>query len=228
MDSQDVTCWTLIEDAAGGKAIAREEFTRRYLPVVRATLRSRWRGRALEREITDAVQDVFVDCFKPDGALTRADRSEGSGFRGFLFGVTRNVALRAEERHARRLDVAGDDAELADASTHEATMSAVFDRSWASALVNEAGELHASRARERGADCARRLELLALRFKEDLPIRDIAKLWSMSPEYLHHQYAQARAEYRDCLREVVAFHQGPQSTERLDEECQRLLALLGA
>ena len=39
-----VTSWTLIDHAAGGSAAAREEFCRRYLPVVRAYLSSRWRG----------------------------------------------------------------------------------------------------------------------------------------------------------------------------------------
>ena len=54
------TCWTLVEHAAAGDRAAREEFGRRYLPVVRAYLHARWAGRLAAEELEDAVQDVFV------------------------------------------------------------------------------------------------------------------------------------------------------------------------
>ena len=222
-----LTAWTLIEGAAQGRSQAREDFTRRYLPVVRSTLSARWRGKPLTSDIDDATQEVFVDCFKRGGALERADRETGSGFRGFLFGIVRNVALRAEERAARERDRRHrGTGELDELAGRAEPMSRAFDRSWAEALVKEAGDLHSERAREQGGAYARRRELLRLRFEEDLPLRKIAGLWSLEHDYVHHQYAQGRKEYQQCLREVVGFHQDMASEERLDEECRRLLELL--
>ena len=57
--------------AADGRAVDRAEFARRYAPVIRAYLGARWRGNGLAQEVDDAVQDVFVDCFSENGALTR-------------------------------------------------------------------------------------------------------------------------------------------------------------
>ena len=90
----DSTCWTLIRGAAEGREEDREAFARQYLPVVRSYLRVRWQGTPLREEIEDAVQDVFVECFKDNGALGRVDPSRSNGFRAFLHGVVRNVALR--------------------------------------------------------------------------------------------------------------------------------------
>src|SRR5229473_2375643 len=58
------TCWTIIESAAAGSAGDRDEFARRHSPVVRSYLASRWRSSPCLREIDDAVQEVFVECFK--------------------------------------------------------------------------------------------------------------------------------------------------------------------
>src|SRR4029450_2921308 len=60
------TCWTLVERAAAGDGAAREEFGRRYLPIVRAYLR--WTGRLRPDELGDAAPDVF-------GALLRRGRA---------------------------------------------------------------------------------------------------------------------------------------------------------
>ena len=102
----DATCWTVIRGAAEGRSEAREEFARRYLPVVRAYLGARWRGLPLMQEIDDAAQEVFLDCFKEEGVLDRADSDRPGGFRAFFYGVVRNMARRVEERrgrsHARR------------------------------------------------------------------------------------------------------------------------------
>jgi RNA polymerase sigma-70 factor (ECF subfamily) len=64
-----------------------------------------------------------------------------------------------------------------------------------------------ARARAAGADAARRVELLKLRFGEEMPIRDIARLWNADAARLHHEYATAREEFRAALRDVVAEHQ---------------------
>ena len=221
----ETTSWTLIRSAADGDATARAEFTRRYLPVVRAYLHARWRRRLSAEEIEDAVQDVFVECFKDDGVLDRAPTIESQGFRGFLYGVARHVALRVEERNAKPDRPRGEtfygDEQTADGSS----LSKVFDRAWAHSIMREAGELQATRAREAGESGVRRVELLRLRFQEGLHIRDIARMWRTEPATLHHQYAQARKEFERALRDVVASRQ-PGSPESVRSTCLELLALL--
>lgn len=218
----DETCWSLIGRAATGDGNARSMFGRSYLPMVRAFLGARWRGTALAGEVEDAVQDVFLECFRPSGPLSRADASTGD-FRGFLYGVVRNVALRVEGR-ARPRALGGDDAPLEELADPAAGVSKLFDREWAMTLMREAGELMQQRATD---DAARlRVELLRLRFGADLPIRDIAVRWQLEPDAVHRAYARAREEFRLCLRQVVAFHLVRTEAE-LDDECKRLLAMLG-
>jgi hypothetical protein len=68
MPTSQSTCWTVIRAAAAGSADDREELARRYLGVVRTYLAARWRGSALRPDLDDAVQEVFVACFKEGGA----------------------------------------------------------------------------------------------------------------------------------------------------------------
>jgi hypothetical protein len=59
------TCWTVIHAPAAGSAADREELAHRYLGVVRAYLAARWRGSALWSNLDNALQEVFVECFRP-------------------------------------------------------------------------------------------------------------------------------------------------------------------
>ena len=220
------TCWTLIADAAAGNPADRSEFSLRYLDVVRAAFRARWRTAPLSGLVDDGVQEVFLECFRADGVLAKADPERPAGFRALLFGVVRNVALRAERQwlRARAHHAPGsiDEQELA---AREDGLSKVFDRAWASSLIRQAGELMARRAREGGGARERRVELLRLRFQEGQPIRDIAARWGEKAQAVHETYRQARMEFRECLREVVAFH-SPGDGSAIDEECRRLLEVL--
>jgi len=219
------THWTVIQAAAVGDEAARSVFARRYVPVVRSYLEARWDGSAVQSEIEDAAQEVFIECFRDGGALTRADRKRGE-FRGFLYGVTRKVAMRFERSRGKVLKREGrGGVDLDRVESAEKTLSVVFDRAWALLLLEEAALLQAENARAKGADALRRVELLGLRFEEDLPIREIASRWEVEPAWLHHQYAQAREEYKRALKEVVRAHGGG-SEASLEEECDRILALL--
>jgi RNA polymerase sigma-70 factor (ECF subfamily) len=217
MGDSSLTCWTVIEGAAAGRAEKRDEFARRYEPVVRSYLGARWRRTPLAREVDDAVQEVFVDCFKEEGALGRVDPSRPGGFRAFLFGIVRNVALRVEAKRARNreqqppssMEVAGDDPAL----------STVFDRAWALAMLEQA----ANRLRERNH---RHAELLRLRFEEGFPVREIARRWDSDPAKVHKHYARARDEFKAALIQEVAFHH-PHSRAEVERECAKLLALFG-
>ncbi len=226
LERADTTCWTLVEHAAGGDARAREEFGRRYLPVVRAYLHARWSGRLTAEELEDAVQDVFVAFLHESGVLERLRPGRKEAFRPLLYAVVRNIALRIEHARARKLDVPGGssfDAEGVPAS--EASLSHAFDRAWAEAVMREAADLQGALARERGEDALRRFELLRLVFEQAIPIPEIAKRWRIGADTLHKEAARARNEFKAALRDVVAFHH-PDSPGSVERECRELLTLL--
>ena len=222
MDADQDTRWSLIAQAAEGDADARDCFTRSYLPLVRSFFEARWRHSWLAREVDDAAQEVFVDCFRPGGALGRADAGRGE-FRGFLFGVVRNVALRTEAKAQGR---GRSDAEPGEPIADDETRaSAMFDRAWSHDLMRKAGE-HMRELAERGdAGRRQRVELLHLRFTEGLPIRAIAARWQVDADAVHRAYARAREEFKQCLRHVVAAH-AVRSEADLDAECRRIFDML--
>jgi len=219
--SSSQTRWTIIEGAAAGRPRDREAFVRRYEPVVRAYLGARWRGSPLLQEVDDAAQEVFLDFFREGGALTRADRGKPGHFRTFLYRVVRNVALRVEERRARRR-ARRESVDLDGLAAREESAGQIFDRAWASALLRQAADLQAARARDDGPGAHRRVELLFLRFSEGLPIREIAARWGEDAGWVHHQYATARVEFRRALEHVVRAHDGGEPGD-VAAECERLL-----
>jgi RNA polymerase sigma-70 factor (ECF subfamily) len=222
----DVTCWTLIESAAAGDRVARDEFAQRYLPVVRAYLQARWSHRLSQSELEDAVQDVFIECLKHEGVLEYQRTRRGRGFRAYLFGVVRNIALRAETARARKLDTPRTDAFEAEKLPIDGdTSSRIFDRAWAAAVMREAARKQADQARASGEAALRRVELLRLVFQEERSIPDIAREWNTPADTLHHDYARARREFETALREVVSFH-APESDAAVDRECEDLMSLL--
>jgi RNA polymerase sigma-70 factor (ECF subfamily) len=224
MDSTEHTCWTMIHQAASGDAGQRDAFARRYSDVIRSYLAARWRHSVLYPQVDDAVQEVFVECYREDGALGRVSPDRPGGFRAYLYGVVRNVARRIESTRSRRREVQPDSMleEQADSDGH---LSQVFDRSWAQATMRDAAVRMAELAAEAGDDAQRRVELLRLRFQESLPIRDIAKRWKVDAEQLHRQYARARADFKVALMEVLGFYESGSKPD-IEKEAARLLALL--
>jgi RNA polymerase sigma factor (sigma-70 family) len=219
------TWWTQIRVAASGEPVARSAFVRGYEPVVRAYLVARWARTPMRAEVDDAVQDAFLECFREGGALEKADPQMGS-FRAFLFGVLRNVALRAETRRARRKErPAGSDVAFDAIPSDEASLSVAFERAWARSVMRQAAERQLALAQGRGAPAIRRVELLRLRFEEGLPIREIAARWKDDPALLHREYARARREFRQALVDVV--REGEVGADA-EAECARLIDLLGA
>jgi RNA polymerase sigma-70 factor (ECF subfamily) len=226
MAGHDTTCWTVIRGAAAGAREDRDLFARRYEPVVRAYLAARWQGSPHRQDVDDAVQEVFTDCFRPGGALERLDPGRPGGFRAFLYGVTRTVALRVEAGQARGKErTPSSDSDLDQVAGTETRASVAFDRAWAQAVLREAAERQATQAEQAGAAARRRVELLRLRFHEGLPVREIARLWGWDPDAVHREYARARHEFKAALAEVVAAHH-PATPIDVERECAGLLALL--
>jgi RNA polymerase sigma-70 factor (ECF subfamily) len=221
----EATCWTLIEGAAAGDSAARVEFTQRYLPVVRAYLHARWKDRLLGDEREDAVQEVFVECLRADGVLARAGSGERQGFRAYLFGVVRNVALRVEAARARSRELPGSHSFQPDLlPIGEASLSRVFDRAWATSILNEAVQQQSLLARDAEPDAVRRVELLRLVFQEGRALADVAREWNVEPRSIYQEYERAQADFLRALKQVVAFHH-PGQPENVARECRELLAL---
>jgi RNA polymerase sigma factor (sigma-70 family) len=219
MSTPESTCWSIIHAVAAGSPADRDELARRYLGVVRAYLAARWRGSDLRPDLDDGVQEVFVECFRQGGALEAAGAGRVHSFRAFLYGVVRNVARRFESRSVR---AAGP---LPDIEANEESLSRLFERTWAQAIMAEAAQLQRRRAAGLGADALQRVELLRLRFEDNLPIRTIAERWGVPAARLHHAYALARQEFRAALLEVVAFHH-PGSAAEVEQEAAGLLRSL--
>jgi len=229
MDSDRSTCWSLVDAAARGLRSERDELARRYLPVVETYLRARWRGTRWIGEVEDAVQEFFVECFRAEGFLARVDPARPGGFRAYLFGAVRNVARRFEERerHGRREAVVGSGRELEALEGRDDRLSRAFDRAWARALVRRALAAMRERADAAGADAVRRVEILALRFEDGLPIRAIAERHGDDAERVHREYARARREFKSALLEVVAAHsRAGAAPAEVEAECRALLELL--
>lgn len=226
MTHPETTCWSVVRGAAQGDRDERDDFARRYEPVVRAYLAARWQSSGHLQALDDAVQEVFVECFRRGGALDRVEPNRPGGFRAFLYGVVRVVALRAESARARGKEQAppeGFDSEgVADDGTR---VSLAFDRAWARALLAEAAGRQAEDAERAGAAATGRVELLRLRFHDGLPVREIARRRGCDPDAVHRDYALARREFHAALAAVVAFHH-PGTPAEVERACAGLLAIL--
>jgi len=220
------TRWSVIHGAAQGNKSDRDEFARRYEGVVHAYLGARWRESPMLQDVDDAVQEVFVNCFREGGVLARVERDRPGGFRAYFFAAIRNVARVFERKHGReRVSPAPTSSAMDRVPADDESIGSALDRAWAQALVNEAREYQAEWARDQGPDAQQRVELLHLRFGEGMPIRDIARLWEAEPAHVHHEYAKARKEFKTALLEVTAFHH-PGSQEEVELECARLLEIV--
>ncbi|MCU0724306.1 MAG: sigma-70 family RNA polymerase sigma factor [Planctomycetes bacterium] len=223
MAGPDSTSWTLIQGAAKGDTASREEFARRYEPVVRAFLAARWRGGRLLEEIDDAVQEAMLLCLSPDSPLEHFDRERPGGFRAYLWGVVRNIA-RSFERELKKRGFRVP-ANLEEIPEDDSSLATVFDRAWARSLLSQAAALQRERARAAGGGAAdRRIELLQLRLEDELPIREIAARWNEDPDRLHREYARAREDFKHCLFTVVREHH-PGGDAEVEKECLRLVSI---
>lgn len=215
------TSWTLIDAASAGDREAQSRFVSNYLPAVRAYLEARWGPR--RGAVEDAVQDVFWDCLREDGALGRTQPSTSRSFRAFLYGVTRKVAARHEERQRRERARIDSSTPTHGLLAREEALSRAFDRAWAHALLDAAAQRMAAEAAAQGEEAERRVAILRLRFADGLPIREIARRWETSSARLHREYARARLEFRHALLVELGRAEDCKTAEA---ECAQLLDIV--
>lgn len=219
MARADSTCWTLVRNAALGDEASRSTYCRIYGPVIRAYLAARWKVPSAHEDVADGTQEVFLQCFKPGGALGRVDEDREGGFRAFLFGITRNVALTLETGRMRhRRESADTPAGLEAVPSLDSTVSQVFDRAFAEALTREARALLASRAAP-GSPAAARLRVLELMYESGLPSRDVAKATGLEVAAVYPLLTKARKEFKAALLEVLASYHPTDSREELERRC---------
>ncbi len=221
------TCWTLILGAGQGAEQDVDIFVDVYGPVIRAYLSSRWPTLAHAQRIDDAMQEVFVECFKHGGVLARAAPDKLQSFRAFLLGVARNVGRRFEKSAGSSREIQPDTLFDPEEDADDAHLSQVFDRAWAQAIMRDAGQRQRERAVIVGPEATRRVELLSLHFGEGLPIRDIARRWDVELKPLHRELEKARREFQEALGDVMRVHD-PHSVDSVEKEMERLLELLAS
>ena len=213
----------MIERAGAGDPADREEFARCYAPVVRSFFCARWKLPSDHQDVEDAVQEVFVRCFREEGPLTRADSSRPAGFRGYLYGVARNVAADAERRAASRREVTADsEVRLRAIERSEAALSKVLDRAWASLMLEETARLLAERAtsdRRAAAQTA-----LRLRMHEGLKAAAVAERMSLDVKVVYELIREAKDQYRATFLEVMAAHHPELGEAELMARCRELAA----
>jgi RNA polymerase sigma-70 factor (ECF subfamily) len=213
-----------VRSAAAGDLESRAAFCEIYGPVIRAVLAARWKLGEDREEVSDGVQEVFLQCLKPGGALGRADAERPGGFRAFLYGVTRNVAGTLEAaRHRRRREHGSEGCDSV--QSDEATMSRIFDRAFAQALTHEARRLLARRAPP-GSPAATRLRALELMYERGLPSRQIARELGVDVATVYPLLTRARREFKGALLEVVAGYHPEDAREALERRCSEIFSAL--
>ncbi|MCB9888808.1 MAG: sigma-70 family RNA polymerase sigma factor [Planctomycetes bacterium] len=220
------TSWALIQCAAAGAGPERDTFARRYAPVIRDYLRARWRLPADHERVEDALQEVFVECFKADGVLDRADPAYASGFRAYLFGVVAKVALVSERRFRRRSDRPAEDAvDLDGIQSDEESLSRAFDKGWAELVVREAIEL----LRERSCGDPVRTErftVLEQRFLRDLTPAQIGEQTGHTPERTYQLLRRAKSDFRSAFLDVLRAYDPSAEKHELERTGREILQLI--
>jgi RNA polymerase sigma factor (sigma-70 family) len=223
----DSTSWELVLRSRDGDFAQRAAFVERYGPALRRWLGRRWRRGGLVAHVDDAVQDVFLECFKLDGALARVERGERGTLRRYLHGVVRHVAARYERGAARNVRVSNSSSVDPDQAVNRGTtLSERIDRAWAQTLVRDAARELEARAEGLGEPARRRVAILRLRFHDGLPLREAAERLGVEADYVHHQFAKARREFRDAILVVLQRRHPTATAHELEQRVGELIDLL--
>lgn len=146
------------------------------------------------------------------------------GFRAFLYGVTLNVARRFESS-GRAHPLNYGDSGAWEVESPEDPVSEVFAHAWARTMVAEAVKHQREQAAGEGERAQKWVELLELRFREDLPVRKIAERWGEDAAQVHREYALARQAFHRSLKAVIAVHH-PGDSVRVEAELAQVLGAI--
>jgi len=221
----DSTAWSMIVAAGAGEHAARARFAQHYDSVIRAYLSARWRLPTTHEAVDDAAQEVFVQCFKPGGALQGVEASGPARFRTYLYAVVRNVADRIERDKGVRRAAQEPSAGLDQLAHDEATLSRVFDRAWVGTITRSAWLLMVSRLSQ-DATGRDRIQVLDLRFRDGLAAGAIAERLKLEPGYVYQQLRNAKRDFRTALVDVVGSQHPGSTKEEVEARCVDLVALL--
>jgi RNA polymerase sigma factor (sigma-70 family) len=216
----------MILGAAARQPADQERFATVYTPMIKAYLAARWRLPIHHEDVGDASQEVLLQCFRQHGALETVDPAYASGFRAFLYGVTRNVAAMTERKWARRRETQAAHSGVFEKMDDEASLSHVFDRGWAEVVVREARALLHKRALMRGGTPALRARALELRYQGGLPPREIAPRLGLDVKQVYRLLEDGQVDFQDALLEVMASQVPTASQSDLEQKCAELLLLL--
>ncbi len=228
------TSWTLIREAANGNSVKQATFAKLYGPILRKYFEYRWPSNRQKQEVDDGVQEVLLLCIRPDGPLSRVDPAAPAGFRGFLKGIARNIALKINQREKRACHQPDEETRIAELAGNESSAADQFDRSWALMIMHEARKRFVEQACD--ASAKQRVELLRLRFEEGEPIREIAvilnpdcqndtSVFEAECKKWHREFQKAKTEFWRALLNVVAIH-SPGTPAEIERECRDLLNAL--
>lgn len=215
----ETTSWTLIGGAASGDATSRGTFARLYGDVVRIELAARMRRAADDADVEDAVQEVMLECLKAGGALERASAKKCTRFRAYLGGITRNVALRYQERQMLQPDTLDRADTVSDPGP---AIAARLDAAWSHAVLGEVMALlvHESAT---SATARMRLAVLRMRHEEGSSPAEIAAALNITPVRVHYLTAEAKRDFRNALLSVVSQQNPGLTRAEVEAECVALL-----
>ena len=171
-DEQLLDAWR-----GGDRRAGAALFERHYEPVARF-----FRNKVGDRDGADLIQKTFL------ALVESKERFRGhSSFRTFLFAVVRNVALRHEEKRARRKEQQHETGWGEQMPADDEALSQVFDRAWAQAVMRESVGRHAVAARREAGAFRTRFRILRLR----------------------HERARIRSRDRSPLKETPLYGSSP-------------------
>ncbi|MCR9244706.1 MAG: hypothetical protein NXI31_06725 [bacterium] len=175
-------------------------FCEHYLPIVKRHLRALWRDSTMDANVDDATQDVFVECLRSNGALSRLDVGRGHGLAAYVRGITRNIAARLGRRRARECRRCYLSNDLV-SHTPDRTPDGLelLDRTCSATAVREAV---ARLDREPAVPGHSLGELVRLHFGGNQPVREIAKGWEVRPARVHEARRRACQHLRKLLLRV--------------------------
>jgi RNA polymerase sigma-70 factor (ECF subfamily) len=226
-----LTRWSLVvranSPASNEARVALDELCRAYWYPTYAFIRGK--GNDPHRAL-DLTQDFFVHLLEKD---VLASAREGKGrFRSFLRVACRNFLVDGWRRRSTRakpaISIDAHDAEnrYRIEPVDNATPERLFDRAWATTLLDRTLEILASQYAEKGkSKLFDELKVLLTEGKGAVPAAVLAERLDTTENALNIASYRLRRDYRDVLlREITATLLDPSD---LDDEIRSLFAALG-